>query len=348
MLLDLESGFQFEGIPELTTLNPQELLKSGNNAGFDDDVGFESQKYVMDIDEFIKTGDDEPYYLDIFDTDVLSSMIDTPLTSSGSFLDFDKGLFGLYGTETSENTLLETYAELEAGEVRNLQLTSKTQLLLVSEEKDDNSYMVKIKFQSLRNNYQQISLTRCTNDIGDCSIDKPENLSEYDKEEQNVSFDTHNETFGMRPLWKMKQDPRYQLPKGAQPKRDLSPYINKLHKLETLNNDKYYSRINIKELSQILELHDYHINLTRDLELSILKIFQTSCKFELGYKTWIRDTNKMERQDLINKLHSLTQHWYPELTKFKLEVIIRRGSYSIMQRRLRRERRMHRSSSYSS
>lgn len=144
--------------------------------------------------------------------------------------------------------------------------------------------------------------------------------------------------FGLVPLEDMKRDSAYRLV-GAKPRIPHSDYVNKMNKISNINSDKYFSRINIHELSHILELDDFNISLTREIEVKVLKIFQFYCKFELGSKTWIRDTNKAQRKELITKLHGYTSAWYPELTIFKLEVIIRRGSYSIMQRRLRRERR---------
>ena len=105
-------------------------------------------------------------------------------------------------------------------------------------------------------------------------------------------------------------------------------------------NDRYYSRLNIYELSKILNLHQYSIQLTKLIELNILEIFGNYCDFQLGYQTWIRDTTKIKRKELIQQLYSYTVEFYPEIDPFKLEVIIRRGSYSLMQTRLRRERRL--------
>lgn len=107
-----------------------------------------------------------------------------------------------------------------------------------------------------------------------------------------------------------------------------------------LRNDRYYSRLNIYELLKILGFEAYHIQLTKEVELGVLEIFKNYCNFNLGYQTWIRDTTKEERVALVNKLYSYTRVFYPEIDRFKLEVIIRRGSYSLMQSRLRRERRL--------
>lgn len=120
---------------------------------------------------------------------------------------------------------------------------------------------------------------------------------------------------------------------------------NKARDIERLSdskNDRYYSRLNIYELSRILELDGYHISLTKEIEVKVLELFGNYCDFKLGHQTWVRDTTREGRQDLITKLYSYSSVFYPELDPFKLEVIIRRGSYSLMQTRLRRERRMNR------
>ncbi|RLV94805.1 Uncharacterized protein JA1_001581 [Spathaspora sp. JA1] len=105
-------------------------------------------------------------------------------------------------------------------------------------------------------------------------------------------------------------------------------------------NDRYYSRLNIYELSKILELDGFHISLTKEIEVKILELFGNYCDFKLGYQTWIRDTNRDKRYQLLDQLYSYSSVFYPEIDRFKLEVIIRRGSYSLMQTRLRRERRL--------
>ena len=74
-------------------------------------------------------------------------------------------------------------------------------------------------------------------------------------------------------------------------------------------------------------------------EKYILSIFQNELHYPLGYKTWIRDTDKETRKQLIEQLHDIVRVKYPEYDKNILETIIRRATYSMMQSRLRRERR---------
>lgn len=98
-------------------------------------------------------------------------------------------------------------------------------------------------------------------------------------------------------------------------------------------------RLNIEQLAVILGLEDYDIELTKEIELNILEIFTTYCKFNLGYQTWIRDTSKLVRSNLINQLYLLTYYFYPEINKSQLEAIVKKGCYNLMQSRLRRGRR---------
>ncbi|RCK64146.1 hypothetical protein Cantr_10760 [Candida viswanathii] len=124
------------------------------------------------------------------------------------------------------------------------------------------------------------------------------------------------------------------------PRGSAAEPIESSSKEMEFKNDRYYSRLNIYELSKILNLHQYSIQLTKLIEVNILEIFGNYCDFQLGYQTWIRDTTKQKRKELIEQLYSYTVEFYPEINPFKLEVIIRRGSYSLMQTRLRRERRL--------
>ncbi|KAI3402951.2 hypothetical protein KGF56_004204 [Candida oxycetoniae] len=161
------------------------------------------------------------------------------------------------------------------------------------------------------------------------------------------------------PLGQLKRLPAFQLPHGQEsnyvadkpsrrthfPKRpasgsDLGAFrLQPSKQLGDVQYDRYYSRLNIYELSRILELHLYDIALTKQVEIRILEIFGNYCDFRLGHQTWIRDTDKEKRKSLIRQLYSYSSVFYPEIDPFKLEVIIRRGSYSLMQSRLRRERR---------
>ena len=150
---------------------------------------------------------------------------------------------------------------------------------------------------------------------------------------------------------------QYELPEGMTnnfPNRlgIISPYldaqctetsiVSSQQSKKQLDNDRYFSRLNIYELSKLLNLDKWSIELTREIEGNILELFSFYCGFELGYKTWIRDTKKSTRTVLLERLHRLTLVFYPEICMQTLGVIIRRGTYSIMQSRLRKERRSKR------
>lgn len=75
------------------------------------------------------------------------------------------------------------------------------------------------------------------------------------------------------------------------------------------------------------------------IEKFILEIFQKDLKFPLGYKTWIRDTPEEQREQILEELHNRVAPTHPRMTKQLLETVIRRATYSMMQGRLRNERR---------
>lgn len=274
---------------------------------------------------------------------------------------------------------IDTYSEFNGGSiVDELGLINDISDGTIHQEKTEAAWNVVIRFRGMKYKYQQVvleaenlldikrkegtsnkSCSRAGPSKG-LGLKKTKNKANYSKPSErfnsdidksieefsspssNLELETriHLEPnfFGLLPLHTMKRDPKYRMV-GAKPQATPEDYVNKMNKISKIDNDKYFSRINIHELSHILELDHYNISLTREIELKVLKVFQLYCKFELGHKTWIRDTNKAQRKELIAKLRNYISTWYPELNKFKLEVIIRRGSYSIMQRRLRRERR---------
>lgn len=96
------------------------------------------------------------------------------------------------------------------------------------------------------------------------------------------------------------------------------------------------SRISLPELYQRMGLgHDH--DTARSREQRILTILKKE-GFRLGERTWIRDTSEKERRRMINEIYRQT---YPDYhySKELIEVIVRRGSYYLMQGRLRRIRR---------
>lgn len=97
------------------------------------------------------------------------------------------------------------------------------------------------------------------------------------------------------------------------------------------------SRLSAQGLAEVLKLDSAEEALRR--ERFILDIFENELHYPLGYKTWVRDTNKEYRSRLLDELHERVRTKYPEYDQNVLETIIRRATYYMMQSRLRRERR---------
>lgn len=130
-------------------------------------------------------------------------------------------------------------------------------------------------------------------------------------------------------ITQLKKDPYYQLYERRRSNRikiELGP-----KRITT-------GRLNLKQLSVALGLQNYKPELTRQIELNVLTIFKDWCGFDVGKKSWIRSTNKIERISLLKKLKKFTDLCYPELTSEQIEIIIRRG-LDFEQQKFQRERR---------
>ncbi|CDK24394.1 unnamed protein product [Kuraishia capsulata CBS 1993] len=102
------------------------------------------------------------------------------------------------------------------------------------------------------------------------------------------------------------------------------------------------SRLSLPELAKILNLQDDHKE-TAKREREVLKVLKEELGFQLGQKTWIRDTPVAERNLLITQLRDICEErFHYGYSKEILETIVRRASYYMMQGRLRRERRAER------
>lgn len=96
------------------------------------------------------------------------------------------------------------------------------------------------------------------------------------------------------------------------------------------------SRISLPELYIRMGLgHDHEEARTR--EQRILTILRSE-GFKLGEQTWIRDTTENDRRRIIGEIYEQTYAEY-RYSRELIEVIVRRGSYYLMQGRLRRIRR---------
>lgn len=121
---------------------------------------------------------------------------------------------------------------------------------------------------------------------------------------------------------------------GASPNDDDSPFDN--DKPTAGLRKQSESRIALPELYKRMGLGDNHDE-ARVREQRILNILRRE-GFQLGEQTWIRDTTEQERKRIIDTIVNETQpdYGYP---RELIEVVVRRGSYYLMQGRLRRIRR---------
>lgn len=115
----------------------------------------------------------------------------------------------------------------------------------------------------------------------------------------------------------------------SQQTEDASPTAKPLRKQSE-------SRISLPELYIRMGLgHDHEEARTR--EQRILNILRSE-GFKLGEQTWIRDTTENDRRRIIGEIYEQTYAEY-RYSRELIEVIVRRGSYYLMQGRLRRIRR---------
>ncbi|ANB11925.1 hypothetical protein AWJ20_152 [Sugiyamaella lignohabitans] len=96
------------------------------------------------------------------------------------------------------------------------------------------------------------------------------------------------------------------------------------------------SRMSLPELYNLMGL-GHNPTEARTREKRVLDLLQKE-GFLLGQRTWIRDTEQAERQRIIDNIYAITNKDY-HYTKDLIELIIRRGTYYVMQGRLRRIRR---------
>ncbi|KAI5962282.1 uncharacterized protein KGF55_003358 [Candida pseudojiufengensis] len=99
-----------------------------------------------------------------------------------------------------------------------------------------------------------------------------------------VSTATNSKSSKSKSNSKSKFTPKSKTNSKSKPKPNKDNKIAK--KSDLKKDDRYYSRLNIYELSKILNLEKFNISLTRHIELSILEIFGNYCKFKLAYQTW--------------------------------------------------------------
>lgn len=133
----------------------------------------------------------------------------------------------------------------------------------------------------------------------------------------------------IKPLSQLKLEERFQAD---------DEYKEKEKELRGSTN-RFYSRLNCYDLSEILELNQYQLSLTKLVESNILNIASIVWNFKIGTVTWSRDLKFDKRKNLLKILARYTLIWYPEFGLNKLEAIIKRGFYKAKQAQLRRIRR---------
>ncbi|ODV62219.1 uncharacterized protein ASCRUDRAFT_69042 [Ascoidea rubescens DSM 1968] len=106
---------------------------------------------------------------------------------------------------------------------------------------------------------------------------------------------------------------------------------------EKLGKRQSDSRLSLPALAKILNLENNQEEAGKR-EKYILSILKNDIGFQLGNKTWVRDTPLQERERILDELYHKVKSVY-DYDKELLEVIVRRASYYMMQGRLRRERR---------
>lgn len=107
------------------------------------------------------------------------------------------------------------------------------------------------------------------------------------------------------------------------------------------------SRLSTESLRQSFQLSS--ASAANKLEEYIEKLLVEHCNFQLGYRTWVRDTEKDEREEILKVLEfQLNKNlaYLNEITgidkkleKRSIETIVRKCTYAKQQSRLRKERR---------
>lgn len=107
------------------------------------------------------------------------------------------------------------------------------------------------------------------------------------------------------------------------------------------------SRLSTESLRQSFQLSS--ATAANKLEEFIEKLLVEHCNFQLGYRTWVRDTEKDEREEILNvleyQLNNNMDYLFEitgldkKLEKRSIETIVRKCTYAKQQSRLRKERR---------
>lgn len=143
----------------------------------------------------------------------------------------------------------------------------------------------------------------------------------------------------LQPLHIMKKSPQYR----SYEVPSLDPDVQLVHQgtVNQFSIKRYECRVTLGQLSIILGLQHYHIQLTRDIESIVLAMFDQLCGFQVGC-TWTRGVSRATRVAMVTKVHKFASIFFPTFTKDVLELIAKRGVYNRNQsfeRKRRREQR---------
>lgn len=174
--------------------------------------------------------------------------------------------------------------------------------------------------------------------------------------ENSMTPITSNVTDDNSSLTKKKE---YQLPKAdlvAEKKNDVLNENESETNTNSIKVKKVYnnkgksisdSRLSTESLRQSFQLPS--VKAATKLESYVEKLLIEHCNFQLGYKTWVRDTEKDERDHILNILEqrlnddmeflSTITGRHKKLEKRSIETIVRKCTYAKQQSRLRKERR---------
>lgn len=99
----------------------------------------------------------------------------------------------------------------------------------------------------------------------------------------------------------------------------------------------YSSKLTIAQLSVVLSTD---IITTQLVQQDILYIISNYCNFPVGYQTWTRGTLESQKQAILGVLKRVFIDIYPFLNETKLNILLKRGTYVLIQRRKRKQQRV--------
>lgn len=130
----------------------------------------------------------------------------------------------------------------------------------------------------------------------------------------------------MRPLHAMKRDISYL--------RDNEPPV-------TIRSfDRSSSRLTLLQLAFILGLHEFQVQMTRDIESMILRLLEDLCDFKIGDRTWCRGFSRPQRDLMVSTVYQFAHIYFPLFTLEDVNVIIKRATYARTQQLLRKRRKL--------